>query len=54
MIPGTYAFQTIVFFNQGDIPDALRAAVLDGFVVGAMALGLAASRFIAERQWMVV
>ena len=53
MIPGTYAFQTIVFFNQGNIPDALHAAVLNGFVVGAMALGLAASRFIAERQWMV-
>jgi uncharacterized membrane protein YjjB (DUF3815 family) len=53
MIPGTYAFQTIVMFNQGDIQGALHAAVLGGFVVGAMALGLAASRFIAERQWMV-
>jgi len=53
MIPGTYAFQTIVMFNQGDIQGALHAAVLNGFVVGAMAVGLAASRFIAERQWMV-
>jgi len=53
MIPGTYAFQTIVMFNQGDIQGALHAAVLGGFVVGAMALGLAASRFIAERQWLV-
>ena len=53
MIPGTYAFQMVVFFNQGNITEALHAAVLGGFVVGAMALGLAASRFIAERHWMV-
>ena len=53
MIPGTYAFQTIVLFNQGYVLEALHAAVLGGFVVGAMAVGLAAARFITERHWMV-
>jgi hypothetical protein len=31
----------------------MQAAVLGGFVVGAMALGLAAARFATERGWMV-
>jgi uncharacterized membrane protein YjjB (DUF3815 family) len=53
MIPGTYAFQTIVLLNQGDVLEALHAAVLGGFIVGAMALGLALARFIAERRWIV-
>jgi uncharacterized membrane protein YjjP (DUF1212 family) len=53
MIPGTYAFQTIVLLNQGNILEALHAAVLGGFVVGAMALGLALARFLAERRWIV-
>ena len=53
MIPGTYAFQTIVLFNQGYVLEALHAAVLGGFVVGAMAVGLVAARFITERHWMV-
>jgi uncharacterized membrane protein YjjP (DUF1212 family)/uncharacterized membrane protein YjjB (DUF3815 family) len=53
MIPGTYAFQTIVLFNQGYVLEALHAAVLGSFVVGAMAVGLVAARFITERHWMV-
>ena len=53
MVPGTYAFQTIVLFNQGSVLEALRAATLGGFVVGAMALGLAAARFISQRGWAV-
>ena len=53
MIPGTYAFQTIVLFNQGYVLEALHAAVLGAFVVGAMAVGLVAARFITERHWMV-
>ncbi len=53
MVPGTYAFETIVLFNQGSVLEALRAATLGGFVVGAMALGLAAARFISERGWVV-
>ena len=52
MVPGTYAFQTIVLFNQGSVLEALRAATLGGFVVGAMALGLAAARFISQRGWV--
>lgn len=53
MVPGTYAFQTIVLFEQGDMLGALQAASLGGFVVGAMALGLAAARFVSERGWLI-
>lgn len=53
MVPGTYAFQTTVLFDQGDTLAALQAAVLGGFVVGAMALGLAAARFVSEPGWIV-
>jgi uncharacterized membrane protein YjjB (DUF3815 family) len=53
MVPGTYAFETVVLFNQSDVLAALQAATLGAFVVGAMALGLAAARFISERNWLV-
>lgn len=53
MVPGTYAFQTVVLFDQGDMLAAIQAAALGGFVVGAMALGLAAARFASERGWIV-
>ena len=53
MVPGTYAFETMVLFNQGDVLPALQAATLGVFVVGAMAVGLAAARFISARNWLV-
>jgi uncharacterized membrane protein YjjP (DUF1212 family) len=53
MVPGTYAFQTVVLFDQGDVLPALHAAVLGGFIIGAMALGLAAARLVTERAWLV-
>jgi uncharacterized membrane protein YjjP (DUF1212 family) len=53
MVPGTYAFQTVVLFNQGEVLEALRAATLGGFVIGAMAFGLAAARFVSQRGWAV-
>lgn len=52
MVPGVYAFQTLVLFNHGEILSALRAAVLVSFVVGAMAMGLATARFVSEPQWL--
>jgi len=51
MVPGSYVFQAVVLFNQGNALGGLQAAVQAGFVVGAMALGLATSRFISERKW---
>jgi uncharacterized membrane protein YjjP (DUF1212 family) len=53
MVPGIYAFQTVVLFNQGSLLAALQAAVLGGFVVGAMAMGLAAARFLSQRGWII-
>lgn len=53
MTPGIYAFHTVVFFNQGDVLSAIEAGGTCGFIVGAMALGLAAARFISDRKWIV-
>ncbi len=51
MTPGLYAFQTIVFLNQGKVTDAIAAGAVCCFAVGAMAMGLIAARFLTERQW---
>src|SRR5216683_293231 len=51
MTPGLYAFQTIVFLNQGKMLDALGAGAVCCFAVGAMAMGLVAARFVTERRW---
>ena len=53
MVPGTYAFQTVVLLDEGNVLAALQAASLGAFVVGAMALGLAAARLVSQRGWMV-
>lgn len=53
MVPGAYAFKTLVLFNQGEMLEAMQAGSLAGFVVGAMAIGLAAARFLSEREWAV-
>src|SRR4029079_13690112 len=47
MVPGVYAFEMIVFFNRGQMLDALQATALCGFVTGALAMGLAAARFFS-------
>jgi uncharacterized membrane protein YjjP (DUF1212 family) len=51
MVPGLYAFQMLVLFNQGEILAGMAAAVSVGFVVGAMAIGLVAARFVSEPEW---
>ena len=51
MTPGLYAFQTIVFLNQGKVTDAIAAGAVCSFAVGAMAMGLVAARFVTERRW---
>ena len=51
MTPGLYAFQTIVFLNQGKVLPAIEAGTVCGFAVGAMAMGLIAARFLTERRW---
>ncbi len=51
MTPGLFAFQTVVFLNQGKALSAIEAAATCGFAVGGMAMGLVVSRFLTERQW---
>ncbi|HEU5135182.1 MAG TPA: threonine/serine exporter family protein [Steroidobacteraceae bacterium] len=50
MVPGIYAFETLVYFNRGEVLAGLSAAVVVGFVTGAMATGLAAARFLTQRE----
>jgi uncharacterized membrane protein YjjP (DUF1212 family) len=50
MMPGVYAFEMIVLFNHGRMLDALQATAACGFIVGALAMGLATARFFSRRQ----
>jgi uncharacterized membrane protein YjjP (DUF1212 family) len=47
MMPGVSAFETIVLFNRGRMIDALQASASCGFVIGALAMGLATARFFS-------
>jgi uncharacterized membrane protein YjjB (DUF3815 family) len=51
MTPGTLSYDTIVLFAQGQVLPALGDAVLAGFVIGAMAMGLAVARIATDRTW---
>jgi uncharacterized membrane protein YjjB (DUF3815 family) len=47
MMPGVYAFEMIVLFNRGRMIEALQASASCGFVIGALAMGLATARFFS-------
>jgi uncharacterized membrane protein YjjB (DUF3815 family) len=49
MMPGVYAYEMIVLFNRGQMLDALQASAACGFVIGALAMGLATARFFSRR-----
>jgi uncharacterized membrane protein YjjP (DUF1212 family) len=49
MMPGVYAYEMIVLFNRGQMLGALEASAACGFVVGALAMGLATARFFSWR-----
>jgi uncharacterized membrane protein YjjP (DUF1212 family) len=48
MVPGIYAFEMIVLFNRGQMLEALQASASCGFIIGALAMGLAIARFSAR------
>ena len=52
MVPGLYPLETLVYFDQHAILQGLSAGVLVGFVVGSIAFGLAAARFISQPEWL--
>jgi uncharacterized membrane protein YjjB (DUF3815 family) len=52
MVPGLYALETLVYFDRGEILQGLSAGVLVGFVIGSIAFGLAAARFISQPEWV--
>ena len=47
MMPGVYAFEMIVLFYRGQMVEALQASASCGFVIGALAMGLATARFFS-------
>ncbi len=49
MVPGMYAFEMFVLFNRGQILDALQASASCGFVLGALAMGLATVRVFSPQ-----
>jgi uncharacterized membrane protein YjjB (DUF3815 family) len=53
MIPGIYAFEMIVLFNHGQMLEALQAFSICGFVIGALAAGLATARFFSPQSRVV-
>ncbi len=50
MIPGISAFEMIVLFNHGRMVEALQASAAFGFVIGALAMGLATARFFRPKN----
>jgi uncharacterized membrane protein YjjP (DUF1212 family) len=50
MVPGIYAFEMIVLFNRGQMLDALQASASCGFVIGALAMGLATARVFGRNS----
>ncbi len=50
MVPGIAAFQMVVLFNRGQMLDALQATATFGFVIGALAVGLATALLLSPRQ----
>ena len=49
MVPGLYAFEMIVLMNRGAMLDALQAFAACGFIIGALAMGLATARCFGPR-----
>jgi uncharacterized membrane protein YjjB (DUF3815 family) len=52
MVPGVSALETLVYFDRGEIVSGLAAGVLVGFIIGSIAFGLAAARFISQPEWL--
>jgi uncharacterized membrane protein YjjP (DUF1212 family) len=50
MVPGISAFEMIVRFNRGQMLDALQATATFGFVIGALAVGLASALLFSPRR----
>ena len=48
MVPGRAAFEAIVLLNHGQMLEALQAAASCGFIVGALAMGLATARLLVR------
>ncbi|PSB62255.1 hypothetical protein C7B61_14775, partial [filamentous cyanobacterium CCP1] len=51
IVPGTAVYQTVVFFNQGDVLGGLQNAIDAAFGIGAIAAGVGAGRIITDPEW---
>ncbi|MDW9974376.1 threonine/serine exporter family protein [Sinorhizobium meliloti] len=50
MIPGLYAFEMIVLFNQGQMLEAMQSSAAGTFVISALAMGLSVARLAVPWQ----
>jgi uncharacterized membrane protein YjjP (DUF1212 family) len=48
MVPGVHVFETVVFLNRGQVLEGLQAFAASSFVIGALAMGLAAARLLVS------
>lgn len=51
MIPGAYAFRSLVEFNNGNLTTSLNQGVFALITVAGMAAGLVAARLVTDPQW---
>jgi uncharacterized membrane protein YjjP (DUF1212 family) len=49
MVPGLYAFEMIALLNRGEVLGALSAGAACGFIIGALAMGLATAGFLIRK-----
>jgi uncharacterized membrane protein YjjB (DUF3815 family) len=49
MMPGVTAFEMIVLSNRGQMIEALQASASCGFIIGALAMGLATARIFSPK-----
>lgn len=51
MIPGVPTFRCLVYFNDGDLLQALQVGLTAAITVLGMAMGLVAARMLTDQQW---
>lgn len=53
MIPGVPLYRSLAYLNDGNITDALASLFVVFFTITAIGLGLAVSRMLTDRHWLM-
>jgi uncharacterized membrane protein YjjP (DUF1212 family) len=51
MIPGLLSYDTMTLFSRGHVMAALTTGIQAGFILAAMAMGLAVARILTDKAW---